>query len=84
MDYTYQTQGTCARYIDFAIEDGKLHNISFMGGCPGNLAAISKMLEGADAKATADMLRGNTCGMKPTSCTDQLAKAIDTALSAQS
>ena len=84
MDYTYQTQGTCARYIDFAIEDGKLHNISFMGGCPGNLAAISKMLEGADAKATADMLRGNTCGMKPTSCTDQLAKAIDTALFAQS
>lgn len=84
MDYTYQTQGTCARYIDFAIEDGKLHNISFMGGCPGNLAAISKMLEGADAKATADILRGNTCGMKPTSCTDQLAKAIDTALSAQS
>ena len=80
MDYTYQTQGTCARYINFAIEDGKLHNVSFMGGCPGNLAAISKMLEGTDAKATADMLRGNTCGAKPTSCTDQLAKAIDAAL----
>ena len=80
MDYTYQTQGTCARYINFAIEDGKLHNVGFMGGCPGNLAAISKMLEGSDAKATADMLRGNTCGAKPTSCTDQLAKAIDAAL----
>jgi uncharacterized protein (TIGR03905 family) len=51
-----------------------------MGGCQGNLAAIGKLLEGTDAKATADILRGNTCGMKPTSCTDQLAQAIDAAL----
>lgn len=80
MEYTYQTQGTCARYINFAIEDGKLHDVSFMGGCQGNLAAIGKLLEGTDAKTTADILRGNTCGMKPTSCTDQLAQAIDAAL----
>lgn len=80
MEYTYQTQGTCARFINFAIDDGKLHDISFYGGCQGNLAAISKLLDGTDAKATADLLRGNLCGSKPTSCTDQLAKAIDAAL----
>ena len=78
--YGYNTRGTCARSIDFHIEDGKLHNISFEGGCNGNLKAIGKLLEGADARETADKLRGNTCGPRPTSCADQLAKAIDKAL----
>ena len=81
MNYTYPTQGTCAGLIDFAIEEGKLHDVRFVGGCPGNLSAISKMLEGADAQETADMLRGNKCGRRPTSCTDQLARAIDGVLS---
>lgn len=80
MNYVYETQGTCSRLINFSIEDGKLHDISFLGGCRGNLAAIGKLLEGADAKDTADLLRGNTCGQRPTSCTDQLAHAIDAAL----
>lgn len=80
MNYTYPTQGTCARLIDFSIEDGKLHDIRFTGGCAGNLAAIGKLLEDTDARETADKLRGNTCGRKPTSCTDQLARAIDQAL----
>lgn len=52
-----------------------------MGGCPGNLAAISKMLEGAEAQGTVDLLRGNKCGRRPTSCTDQLVRAIDGVLS---
>ena len=78
--YDYATRGTCARFIGFEIEDGKLHNIAFQGGCNGNLKAISKLLEGADARETADKLRGNTCGPRPTSCADQLAHAIDGAL----
>ena len=80
MDYTYRTHGTCAKLIDFSIEDGKLHNLKFAGGCAGNLLAISKLLEGADAQETADLLRGNKCGPRPTSCTDQLAQAIDRVL----
>jgi 6-phospho-beta-glucosidase len=62
------------------VEDGKIHDLRFTGGCNGNLKAIGKLLEGADARETADTLRGNTCGPRPTSCTDQLAKAIDKAL----
>ena len=78
---TYATRGTCSRKIDFDIEDGKLHNVQFQGGCDGNLKAIGKLLEGADARLAAETLRGNTCGKRPTSCADQLARAIDGVLS---
>ncbi len=80
MNYTFRTQGTCSQLIDFNIEDGLLHDVRFTGGCAGNLAAIGKLVEGADAQAIADLLRGNTCGRRPTSCADQLSKAIDEAL----
>jgi uncharacterized protein (TIGR03905 family) len=64
--------------IDFDIDDEKkLHNVSFTGGCNGNLKAIGKLVEGNDAATVADILRGNLCGMKVTSCADQFAKAID-------
>ena len=78
--YDYTTRGTCARFIHFDIDDGKLSNISFDGGCNGNLKAIGLLLEGADAAETARKLQGNTCGPRPTSCADQLSKAIDAAL----
>ena len=78
--YTYVPEGVCSKFIDFDIEDGKMHNISFLGGCNGNLKAIAKLLEGADARWTINRLRGNTCGNKPTSCADQLAQAIEQAL----
>ena len=78
--YDYLTQGVCASTLEFDIEDGKLHGVAFDGGCNGNLKAIGKLLEGADAREAADTLRGNTCGFRPTSCADQLAKAIDEAL----
>ncbi len=74
---TYNPHGVCAVQIDFDVEDGKIHNLKFIGGCNGNLKAIGKLVEGKDAKETADILRGNICGMKGTSCADQLAKAID-------
>ena len=79
-EYTYRPQGVCSRQITFGIEDGRLHNVVFKGGCPGNLAAISKLLEGADARRTVELLRGNDCGGKGTSCADQLAIAVEEAL----
>lgn len=74
--FTYKTSGVCSREIHFDIVDGKLHHVIFDGGCPGNLAAIGKLVEGKDAKAVADLLKGNDCRGRGTSCADQLAKAI--------
>ena len=74
--YTYNTQGVCSRQIYFDIEDGKIHNLSFYGGCNGNLKAIGKLVEGKDALETADLLKGNDCGGRGTSCADQLSKAL--------
>ena len=74
---SFSPRGVCAMKIDFDIEDGKLHNVKFIGGCDGNLKAIGKLVEGKDAKEVADILRGNDCNMKGTSCADQFAKAID-------
>jgi uncharacterized protein (TIGR03905 family) len=75
--YTYKTVGTCSRQINFDIdENNKVHNVSFIGGCDGNLKAISKLVEGMDANKVIEILEGNLCGMKKTSCADQLAKAL--------
>lgn len=80
MNYTYKPQGVCSSKVDFDIEDGKLKNIRFTGGCPGNLLAISTLLEGMDAEEAARKIQGITCGKKATSCSDQLSKAIFEAL----
>lgn len=80
--YSYKPHGVCCMQMDFSIDDGKLHDVTFYGGCDGNLKAISKLIEGADARETAELLKGNTCGRKPTSCADQLATAIEEALEA--
>ena len=74
--FTYETKGVCARKIHFDIIDGKLHNVSFENGCPGNLQAIGKLIEGKDAKEVAELLAGNDCRGRGTSCADQLSKAI--------
>ncbi len=78
--HEFTPEMVCARKIDFDLEDGKIHNLTFRGGCPGNLAAIARLLEGRDAKEAADILSGNTCRGKTTSCADQLAKALMEAL----
>lgn len=80
MKYTYKTKGTCASAVTFDITDGVISDVSFTGGCNGNLKAISRLIEGKNASEIADILRGNTCGAKPTSCADQLSHAIDRAL----
>ena len=74
---SFNPRGVCSIQIDFDVEDGKIYNLQYIGGCNGNLKAIGRLVEGRDAKEIADILRGNTCGMKGTSCADQLAKAID-------
>ena len=79
--FTYNTNGVCAHQISFALENGKLYNVKFFGGCPGYTAAVSKLLQGADAAKVAATLRGNDCRGKGTSCADQLAIGIEQALS---
>lgn len=76
MDYTYRTSGVCAMMIKFHIEGNVISNIEFVGGCNGNLKAISKLLEGSTVEYIEEKLSGNTCGFKNTSCADQLAKAV--------
>lgn len=73
---TYNTKGICAKEIDFDLTDGIVNNVKFKGGCPGNLQAISSLLEGMSAEEVVKKLKGITCGEKTTSCTDQLAIAI--------
>ena len=80
MHYTYQTEQTCSEQIDFDIVDGKLHNVSFLGGCHGNLQGVSRLVEGMDVSQVIDRLEGIRCGWKDTSCPDQLCRAIHQAL----
>ncbi len=83
MQFTYQTKGTCSREILFEIEDGKINNVEFIGGCNGNLKGISSLVEGMDVDAVIARLEGTTCGGKSTSCPDQLATALKQAKQAQ-
>ena len=77
MSYEYITSGVCSRKINFDIdENGIVHNVSFLGGCNGNLKAISKLIEGMKATDVIKILEGNTCGSRMTSCADQLSKAL--------
>lgn len=76
MDYSYRTKKVCAQEIHFHIEGNVITNISFVGGCNGNLKALSKVLDGWTVEEIEAKLKGNTCGMKPTSCADQLCIAV--------
>ncbi len=83
--YSFTPQKVCSKRIDFSLDEaGRLHDVKFLGGCPGNLPAIGKLVEGKDAKEIADILRGNPCGNRGTSCADQLSTAIDAALKSRS
>lgn len=77
MKHTYKTKGTCSTKIDFEIEDNKIHNVTYTGGCNGNLKAISSLVEGQDIEVIIKRLKGIKCGFKETSCGDQLAKALE-------
>lgn len=80
MSYEYKTKDTCSTKINFdKDENGIVTNIVFTGGCNGNLKALSKILDGWPADKIIEMLQGNLCGRRPTSCGDQLAKALQKA-----
>jgi uncharacterized protein (TIGR03905 family) len=79
MHYQYNNQGVCSLMVDFDLEDGVIHNVSFLGGCNGNLKAISKLVEGHRAEEIIPILKGNQCGNKGTSCADQFALALERA-----
>ena len=79
MRYEYKTENTCSQLISFDINDSIVTGIEFYGGCNGNLKAISKLLEGSSVEEIEEKLLGNTCGRRPTSCADQLARAVRTA-----
>ena len=83
MDYTYQPKNVCPVEITFHIEGNVITNIHFLGGCNGNLKAVSKLVDGWTVEKIEEYLRGNTCGRRPTSCADQLAIAVRRAYNEQ-
>lgn len=76
MDCVYKTAGVCAMEIHFNIDGNVITNVEFVGGCNGNLKAVSKLVDGYTVEEIESKLAGNTCGRRPTSCADQLAKAV--------
>ncbi|MBE7030750.1 MAG: TIGR03905 family TSCPD domain-containing protein [Ruminococcaceae bacterium] len=83
MDYTYRTKSVCAMEIHFHLEGNVVTDISFSGGCNGNLKAIAKLVDGWTVEQIEEKLAGNTCGGRSTSCADQLAKAVRQAYDSQ-
>lgn len=72
----YKTKGVCSREISFEVEDNKIVNVHFMGGCSGNTQGVSRLVEGMDVDEAIRRLEGIQCGPRPTSCPDQLARAL--------
>lgn len=80
MHCQYRNRGTCSTEVAFDLNGNIVSNVVFTGGCNGNLKAISALVEGMEAEKVIKILRGNTCGIKKTSCADQLAIALEKAL----
>ena len=76
MAYQYRPRGVCSQGITFELEDGRVKNVRFVGGCSGNTQGVSRLVEGMPAEEAVRRLSGIRCGMKATSCPDQLARAI--------
>lgn len=81
--YEYKPTGVCSRKINIELDGDRVESVSFVGGCEGNLKAVSKLIEGMSIDDVAAVLEGNTCGTKSTSCADQLVKALRAAYAAQ-
>ena len=77
MNYEYKTKGVCSRKITFSVEDGKVKNVAFDGGCNGNGKGVSALVDGMDVDEAISRMKGIRCGMKNTSCPDQLAQALE-------
>lgn len=76
MTYTYKTKGTCSSNIELEVEEGIIKDIVFWGGCNGNLQGISRLVKGMPVEAVISRLEGIRYGGRPTSCPDQLCKAL--------
>ena len=80
MHYSFRPRGVCALQVDFDLEDGKVSDVVFTGGCNGNLKAVGKLVDGMRAEDVIAKLKGNDCSGRGTSCADQFAKALEKAL----
>ena len=76
----YKTSGTCSRMVILDIEDGVVTDCKFVGGCAGNTLGVASLVIGMKVEDVVEKLKGIKCGFKPTSCPDQLAKAVETAM----
>lgn len=76
MEYEYKTRGVCSRKITFSVEDGMVCKVAFDGGCNGNGKGVAALVEGMDVDEAIRRMEGIKCGMKNTSCPDQLAQAL--------
>ena len=76
MEYVYKTQGTCSTNIELNVEDGVVKEVAFWGGCNGNLQGISRLVKGMKVEEVIKKLEGVRCGGRPTSCPDQLCRAL--------
>ena len=75
-NYRYIPKHVCSREIRFGLEDGKIHELRFIGGCDGNHKGLASLMKGMEIEEVADRLEGITCGFRPTSCPDQLSKVL--------
>lgn len=74
--FTYTTRGVCSRSIDISIEDGVIQNVTYHGGCSGNTQGVAALARGLTVEDAIERLSGIRCGLKSTSCPDQLATAL--------
>ena len=81
--YSYTPRGVCSRQINMDITDGVITHVDFVGGCPGNLKAISRLVEGRSVEEVIELLDGLTCDSKPTSCSDQMVQGLKAIVAAQ-
>ena len=77
MTKKHKLEGVCSKEVSFGVADGRLKGVKFVNGCPGNLEAMARLLEGMPVKEAIAKLRGIACGSKATSCSDQLAKVLE-------
>ena len=83
MEFTYRPRGVCSQLMEIEVEGDKIKHVKVTGGCSGNLQGISRLVEGMEIKEAISRVEGIRCGFKPTSCPDQLAKALKQCLEAE-
>lgn len=83
MEFTYRPRGVCSQLMEIEVEGDRIRHVKVTGGCSGNLQGISRLVEGMEIREAISRMEGIRCGFKPTSCPDQLAKALKQCLEAE-